>query len=70
LGIDFDAETQGRRLNVKTNNYQWGADLDYLINDRMSVKGRYIIEKFKDPDSIAGGDSTHHLFGLEFTHSF
>ena len=70
LGIDFDAETQGRRLNVKTNNYQWGADLDYLINDRMNLKGRYILEKFRDPSSIAGGNNTHHLFGLELGISF
>jgi len=70
LGIDFDAETQGRRLNVKTNNYQWGADLDCLINDRMNLKGRYILEKFRDPSSIAGGNNTHHLFGLELGISF
>ncbi|MBU1205458.1 MAG: capsule assembly Wzi family protein [Proteobacteria bacterium] len=70
LGIDFDAETHGSKYFVKTNSYQWGADLDYLINDRMSLKGRYIIEKFKDANSIAGGDSTHHLFGLELHLNF
>lgn len=70
LGIDFDVETHGSRLSAKTNSYQWGTDLDYLINDRMRLKGRYIMELFKDPNSIAGGDSTHHLFGLEFRYSF
>ena len=70
LGIDFDAETQGSRSNVKTNSYQWGADLEYLLHDRMSVKGRYIIEKFQDPSSIAGGNKIHHLFGLELHRNF
>ena len=70
LGIDLDAETQGRRQAVSTNSYRWGTDLEYLITDRMRLKGRYIIEVFRDPDSIAGGDGTHHLLGLEFHHSF
>jgi hypothetical protein len=70
LGIDFDAETHGTRLGPKTNSYQWGMDLEYLLNDRMRLKGRYIMELFKDPSSITSGNSTHHLFGLEFRHSF
>ena len=70
LGFDLDAEIQGSREAVKTNTYRWGTDLEYFLTDRMRLKGRYIVELFKDPDSIAGGDSTHHLFGLEFHHSF
>ncbi|MDI6754545.1 MAG: capsule assembly Wzi family protein [Thermodesulfobacteriota bacterium] len=70
LGIDFNAETHGKRDAIQTNSYQWGADVDYLINDRMNLKGRYILEKFKDPNSIAGGDSTRHLFGMEFRLNF
>ena len=70
LGFDLDAEIQGSREAVKTNTYRWGTDLEYFLTDRMRLKGRYIVELFKDPDFIAGGDSTRHLFGLEFHHSF
>jgi hypothetical protein len=70
FGFDFDAEAHGKADAVQTKSYQWGADLDYWINDRMNLKGRYILEKIKDPDSIAGGDATHHLFGLEFRYRF
>jgi len=65
LGLDFDAETHGKREALKTNSYQWGADVDYLIRDHINIKGRYILESFKDPSSVAGGDSTQHLFGIE-----
>jgi hypothetical protein len=70
LGVDIDAETQGSGKAVKTNSYQGGMDLEYLLHDRMRLKGRYIVELFKDPNSIAGGDGTHHLFGLEFRYGF
>ena len=70
LGVDFDYEIHGTGQAVKTYTYQGGVDLEYSFNDRMRLKGRYIMEFLKDPDSIAGGDSTHHLFGLEFRHSF
>jgi len=70
LGFDSDIETHGRKDAIKTNSYQFGADLDYLIRDGMNIKGRYILEYFRDPSSIAGGDSTHHLFGLEFRWRF
>jgi len=70
LGIDFDAENHGKKEAVKTSTNQWAADLEYMINDRVNLKGRYILEKFKDPESIAGGDSTHHLFGLELRLNF
>jgi hypothetical protein len=70
LGLDFDVETHGRKDAVKTNSYQWGADLNYWITSQMNVKGRYILESFQDPSSIAGGDKIHHLFGLEFRWRF
>jgi hypothetical protein len=70
LGFDFDFETQGHKDATKTNSYQFGADLDYQIRDQMAIKGRYILEIFKDPISIAGGDNTHHLFALEFRQRF
>jgi hypothetical protein len=66
LGLDFNYENHGHMDAVKTYSYQWGADVDYLIRDWVNVKGRYIVESFQDPDSIAGGDKIHHLFGLEF----
>ena len=66
LGLDFNAQTQGLREVAKTESYQGGIDLDYLIWKDMSIKGRYILEEFNDPDSIAGGNATHHLFGIEF----
>lgn len=70
MGIDFNAETQGITDAVTTNSYQWGIDVDYLIWDSVNIKGRYILEQFKDPNSIAGGDATHHLFGAEFRWRF
>jgi hypothetical protein len=70
LGFDFDVETQGYQDAIKTNSYQFAADLDYQIRDQMAIKGRYILEIFKDPNSIAGGDNTHHLFAIEFRKRF
>ena len=70
VGLDFDSETHGKTDAIQTTSYQWGADLDYLINDRMNLKGRYILEKFEDSNPITGGDSTHHLFGLELRLNF
>jgi hypothetical protein len=70
LGLDFDAETQGLRDAVTTQSYQWGADLDYWISSQMNIKGRYILESFRDPSSIAGGDAIHHLFSIEFRQRF
>jgi hypothetical protein len=66
LGTDFDAEIQGQRDAAKTISYQWGVDLDYLFPKNVDIKGRYVLEKFKDPGSIAGGDAIHHFFGVEF----
>ena len=70
LGLDFNAETQGKKDGVKTHSYQWGVDADYWIRDQIKVKGRYILENFRDPQSIAGGDKTHHLFGIELRCGF
>jgi hypothetical protein len=73
LGLDFNAEEHGKvdgGGELGTENYQFGADLDFLIRDQMNIKGRYILEFFKDPNSIAGGDATHHLFSLEFRQRF
>ena len=70
LGLDFNAETQGKKNGVKTHSYQWGIDADYWVSDRIKLKGRYIFENFRDPDSIAGGDKTHHLFGIDFRYGF
>lgn len=70
LGLDFDVATQGKELAITTNTFRWGADLDYLFRDQMSIKGRYILESFKDPNAIAGGDQVHHLFLLEFRRRF
>ena len=49
LGVDFDYEIHGTGRAVKTYSYQGGADLEYFFNDRMRLKGRYIMELFKDP---------------------
>jgi hypothetical protein len=70
LGIDFDAETQGKVNAIKTKTYQWGVDVDFWIRDQIKIKGRYILENFRDPQSIAGGDKTHHLFGIELRYGF
>jgi hypothetical protein len=70
LGVDFNYENHGHMDALKTYSYQWGADVDYWIRDRVNIKGRYILESFNDPDSIAGGDKIHHLFGLEFRWRF
>jgi len=70
LGVDFDAEIQGRLDAVKTYAYQWGIDLNYQLPERMSLKGRYILQRFVDPGPIAGGDSLHHFLGLEFRWKF
>ena len=70
LGFDFNAETQGASNAVTTRSYEGGADLDYLIRHQMSIRGRYILEKFKDPNSIAGGDATHHFLLLELRQRF
>jgi len=70
LGIDFDSEAHGKNDDIQTNSYQLGVDLDYLIQDRMSLKGRYIFESFRAPDSFAGGDNTHHLFWLALRYRF
>jgi hypothetical protein len=70
LGFDFEVETEGKKLAVTTESYRWGADLDYLFRNQISIKGRYILESFKDPSSIAGGDAIHHLFLLEFRKRF
>jgi len=75
LGLDFNLEKNGIKSTeqlaaTQTKSYQWGADLDYLLRNQMSIKGRYILESFRDPSSIAGGDSIHHLFLLEFRKRF
>jgi hypothetical protein len=70
LGLDFDAETQGLKDTAKTQSYQWGIDADYWIRDKFKIKGRYILENFRDSQSIAGGDKTHHLFGIELRYGF
>ena len=70
LGLDFDAETQGKANAVKTRSYQWGVDAEYWIRDQIKIKGRYILENFRDPESIAGGDKIHHLFGIEVRYGF
>jgi hypothetical protein len=70
LGLDFDFETQGKVNAIKTRSYQWGIDADYWIRDRIKVRGRYILENFRDSQSIAGGDKTHHLFGIELRYGF
>ncbi|MCX5908850.1 MAG: hypothetical protein NTY64_17160 [Deltaproteobacteria bacterium] len=70
LGIDFDAETQGQKNAIKTSSYQGGIDLNYLLLEKVDIKGRYVLDKFRDSDSIAGGDATHHFFGLEFRRRF
>ncbi len=70
LGLDFNVQNQGIREAVKTETYRGGIDLDYLIQGQMSIKGRYILEKFDDPDSIAGGNATNHLFGIEYRWRF
>jgi hypothetical protein len=66
LGLDFDTETQGEKLAVTTKRHRWGMDLDPLLRGQMSIKGRYMLEGFNDPNSIAGEDKIHHLFDLEF----
>ena len=70
VGLDFDAQTQGVDAVPKTQSYQWGVDADYWVCDQIKVKGRYIMENFRDPQSIAGGDKTHHLFGIELRYGF
>jgi hypothetical protein len=70
LGVDFNYENQGHMDALKTYTYRGGVDMDYWIRDRANVIGRYIVEGFQDPDSIAGGDKIHHLFGLEFRWRF
>ena len=76
LGLDFNLEKNGIKntadfVAIETRSSQWGVDLDYLFPDRMkNIKGRYILEEFKDPSSIAGGDAIHHLFILEFRWRF
>lgn len=70
LGIDFDAQTQGFWDAPKTYSYRGGVDMDYWIRDQVNIKGRYVVEGFQDPNSIAGGDKIHHLLGLEFRWRF
>jgi hypothetical protein len=70
LGIDFDAQTHGFWDAPKTYSYRGGVDMDYWIRDRVNIKGRYVVESFQDPNSIAGGDKIDHLFGLEFRWRF
>jgi hypothetical protein len=70
LGLDFDAEIQGVYAVPETRSYQWGIDADYWIRDKFKIKGRYILENFRDSQSIAGGDKTHHLFGIELRYGF
>lgn len=70
LGLDFNRESQGIREADTTRDYQGGADLEYWLRDQMSIRGRYILEQFKDPNSIAGGDATHHFFLLELRKRF
>jgi len=70
LGVDFDYEFKGKWLAEKTYNYQLGIDLDYLFNNLISIKGRYVGQKFVDPAGIAGGDNISNLFGLEVHYKF
>ena len=70
LGLDFDFETQGLKNAIKTRSYQWGADVDYWVRDQIKVKGRYIFEDFRDPQSITASDKTRHLFGIELRYGF
>ena len=44
-----------------------GAD---ITPHRKRMLAEDLDEKFKDPESIAGGDNTHHLFGVEFRWRF
>ena len=70
MGLDFDMGTQGKKLTVTTKSYRAGIDLDCLLRDRMSLRGRYILERFDDPSSISGGDKIQHLFALEIRTRF
>lgn len=70
LGADFNAETHGKRDALKTISYQTGLDLHHQISNRMSLKGRYTWENFRDRNYIAGGSSIRHLFGIEMRLNF
>jgi hypothetical protein len=70
LGLDGDAATQGMRLDVTTKTYRSGVDLEYLIGNKMSLKGRFMLEKLEDPQKIAGGNGTHDFLGMEFRKRF
>ncbi len=70
LGFDFHAETQGKKDAVTTDSFQWGIDAEYWIRDGLKIRGRYILESFRDSQSIAGGDRTGHLFGIELSCNF
>jgi len=65
LGLDFNLETQGKKDAVTTQSYQTGVDLDFYINQWVSILGRYIYERFEDRDGIAGGNGENHLGGVE-----
>lgn len=65
MGLDFDLATQGKKLATTTKTYRGGVDLEYWIRDGLSLKGRYILESFRDPNSIARGNHIHHFGGIE-----
>lgn len=70
LGIDFDYEFKGKWLPEKTYTYQLGIDLEYLFQNNLWLKGRYVGQKFVDPARIAGGDSTSHFISFEIHSKF
>ena len=70
LGLDFDLESQGKIKAITTQSLQWGTDLEYQISDQIRVKGRYVFEKFKDDNRIAGGSQNQQLFGLEILYGY
>jgi len=69
LGLDFDTETQGKSQQSQQKGID-GVFIWILLRDQMSIRGRYILEGFNDPNSIAGGDKIHYLFSLEFPWRF
>ncbi|MGQ9695006.1 MAG: capsule assembly Wzi family protein [Thermodesulfobacteriota bacterium] len=70
FGVDFEYEFKGKWFPEKTYTYRCGIDLEYLFQNNVWLKGRYVGQKFIDPAGIAGGDKTNHLIGLEIHSKF
>ncbi len=70
FGIDFDYEFKGKWLPEKTYTYQLGLDLEYLCQNKIWVKGRFVGQKFVDPALIAGGDNTSYYLGFDIHFKF